>query len=545
MTQCEKIPFQVDISRVIEVLATQIYQSPLALLRENTQNSYDAILLRKQLDPSVSSSIEIQIDHTTIRVCDNGIGMTPQDLKTHYWQAGSSSKNTPEARAAGVVGTFGIGAMANFGIAEELEVITESATTGERTRCQAKRSTLSATNECILFEPQISTGKPGTVIIATVQPGKVIDVGQAVNYIREFTMFLPIPMIVNGDMISQKSYSSIIPSLAETWVEDIPSAELGGGFVANIRLSGAVTGEIQITCSNIMIGERSVPGLLILRQGMGSLRTFRSGFGLANTSVHSVYQFGGIADFAFLEPTAGREALTTSSMQMLQEWMTRIDDFVSIRFSQHQESDSNTLFMNWVIQRNRFDLCENLRINQTPGAPVTLKEVSQLSELNPFLIYGGADQTTLALASEDRPLLVLARSNPRRQCEISYLRSYCRIEELTDDPRIQSPKAESEWTRTESALSFRLVGILSTDYFVSTKIMYGKISHGLPVLVTQRSEPIEICLDPDGQSVKMLLSLYENQYMAFDSMVKDFVRNVIFQHISDLLMPSGSSLAGL
>ena len=44
-----KIPFDIDISRVIEVLAKQIYQSPLALLRENTQNAYDAILLRQQL----------------------------------------------------------------------------------------------------------------------------------------------------------------------------------------------------------------------------------------------------------------------------------------------------------------------------------------------------------------------------------------------------------------------------------------------------------------------------------------------------------------
>src|SRR5688572_30854812 len=53
------------------------------------------------------------------------------------------------SRAAGVVGTFGIGAMANFGIAEDLVVETESARTGERTLCSAARSTLSVTEECI------------------------------------------------------------------------------------------------------------------------------------------------------------------------------------------------------------------------------------------------------------------------------------------------------------------------------------------------------------------------------------------------------------
>jgi molecular chaperone HtpG len=55
-----------------------------------------------------------------VNVIDNGIGMTREELWQHYWRAGSSSKNTADARAAGVVGTFGIGAMANFGIAEEL-----------------------------------------------------------------------------------------------------------------------------------------------------------------------------------------------------------------------------------------------------------------------------------------------------------------------------------------------------------------------------------------------------------------------------------------
>jgi molecular chaperone HtpG len=538
MNQIEKIPFQVDISRVIEVLATQIYQSPLALLRENTQNAYDAVLLCRQIDPTFVPAIEIKITQTTIRVSDNGIGMTPQDLKNHYWQAGSSSKNTPEARAAGVVGTFGIGAMANFGIAEELEVITESAETGERTRCQAKRSTLSAIKECIALEPQTSTGKPGTIVVATVQSGKTIDVGQAVNYIREFTMFLPIPATVNGELASQNPYTVIVPALAETWHEDVVGVDLGGGFKSDVRLSGALSGEVQVKCTNLAVGERNLPGSLILRQGMGSLRTFRSGFGLANTTVHSVYQFGGVADFLFLEPTAGREALTASSMQMLQEWISRIDDFVSIRLAERPESDSNTSFMTWVIQRGRYDLCGHLRVNLTPGAPLSLHEICRTSETRSYLVYSGADQRTLALASEDRPMLVLTRSNPRRQCEISYLRAYCKIEELSDDPRVQQPKAELDWTRAESALAFRLVGILSWDYFVSTKIGYGRISHGLPVLVTRRAEPIEIWLDPDGQSVKLLLSLHDNQYMAFDSMAKDFVRNMIFQRIADLVPSS-------
>ena len=96
-----KIPFQVDLSRIIEVLAKQIYQDPLALLRENTQNAFDAIRLRKATGDAFSPQITIEVTPTKISISDNGIGMSEQDLKDHYWRAGSSSKNTPEASSAG------------------------------------------------------------------------------------------------------------------------------------------------------------------------------------------------------------------------------------------------------------------------------------------------------------------------------------------------------------------------------------------------------------------------------------------------------------
>ncbi|MGE3844983.1 MAG: ATP-binding protein, partial [Vicinamibacterales bacterium] len=133
----DKIPFAIDISRMISLLAEQIYPTPFALLRENVQNAFDAILLRQQLGQVFDATIDISIEPQRVRVADNGIGMSRDDLRNHFWRAGSSSKNTDAARAAGVVGTFGIGAMANFGIADRLTVETESAVSGERTRCEA------------------------------------------------------------------------------------------------------------------------------------------------------------------------------------------------------------------------------------------------------------------------------------------------------------------------------------------------------------------------------------------------------------------------
>ena len=52
---------------------------------------------------------------------------------------------------------------------------------------------------------------------------------------------------------------------------------------------------------------------------------------------------------------------------------------------------------------------------------------------------------------------------------------------------------------------------------------------------TKRDIPVEIFLDPAGTSVQLALELYEKQYTAFGHMAKDFVRNMIFPRVSDLV----------
>ena len=532
----ERIPFAIEISRMIEVLAAQIYPTPFALLRENVQNSFDAILQRQYLGHEFAARIDVDIEPRQVRVTDNGIGMSREDLRNHFWRAGSSSKNTKDARAAGVVGTFGIGAMANFGIAEELHVETEDIHAGERTACSAFRSTLSVTEDCISFEPQASTGNPGTKVTAIMQSGKPIQVDQAQAYILQFVAYLPIEVYVNGSMASGRPIEESIPALAtRTWSVEAQDVELHGGLKADVDLVGAVNGDVRVTLSNVEVDSRKLTGRMVLRQGVGNLRTFRSGFGLATTSVNSVYGFGGVADFLFLQPTAGREALTTQSMHILQRIASGVDEFVSLQLAQRPESNASTPFVAWAAKRRRFDLCSNLRVRMEPGDALPLHEIKKESEKSPVLVYTGTDRATVEHASEDRPIIMPTRGSPRRDCEINFLRKHCRIEELSDDPKVLEKKSSLETSAAEKALAFRLGSILSSDYFLESHIKFGQISHGLPVLVTRRQTPVEIFLDPAGGTVRLILDLYEKQFSAFGHMAKDFVRNMIFPRISDLV----------
>jgi molecular chaperone HtpG len=310
---------------------------------------------------------------------------------------------------------------------------------------------------------------------------------------------------------------------------------VGPHLIADVELTGSPAGEMRIDLANIQLDGTPIYGRLILRQGSGVLRTFRSRFGLATAGISSAYGFGGIADFLFLQPTAGREALTTESLQALQRLASPIDDFVSMKLAERVESNANAAFVGWAGSRGRWDLCGYLRARIEPGDSATLLEICSRSQDVPVIIYLGNDASTIALASPERPMVLLSRGSPRRGMELEYLRNRGKISEMTDEPKIHSEKAVAQYTLNESALAFRLSSILSSDYFLNAEIRFGKISHTLPILVKTGTSPVVIVLDPDGHSVRLMLDVYDREYVAFGHMAKDFVRNVIFPKISDLV----------
>lgn len=535
------IPFQVDLSRIIDVLAKEIYQSPLALLRENTQNAYDAVLLRGVGNPTFRGTIDITIGPLAISVHDNGVGMTKEELKDHYWTAGSSSKGNPAARAAGVVGTFGIGAMANFGIATSLEVVTESIETGQRTRSFVRRDQLSLSNNTIEIRDLPSTGQPGTTVTATIDPKAAINVQAAEGYIREFVSFVRADVRSNGQTISGKDLADEVKAPPNTTVPRL-GAELAHGLTADYTFaSSPTTGEIWVRLDAIRYRDADLPGTIILRQGLGPLRTFRSGFGLAAVGVSSAYQFGGVANLLVLEPTAGREALTSASLQLLQTIIGAVDAIASEDLAIRPESDLNSQFMEWVRSRRRFDLCSNLTARVEPQEDrVRLGTLRQKSAAKPLLIYEGNDQSIIqSIASDDSPLVVIAMQQPRRQCEVQYLKAYCTTEQVTDSPRIIARLARDRWTMAQQAVVFRVAAILETDYFVRPEIGLGTLSHSLPVLAESAGDQLRaLVLDVDAPTLAMICDLYDSNYQAFGSMVKDFIRNLVFPRIADFVPSS-------
>src|SRR5258706_5004734 len=179
-----QISFLVETARMLEILSKQIYDSPYAMVRENVQNAYDAILMRARREGKAASDFAIEITASTerIEIRDNGIGMSETVLRDNFWRAGSSGKNNAEARAAGVIGTFGIGAMANFGVCDRLQVDTREAGAAVGIRTSVRKNQLSIGENCIELEVVESGIDEGTRLCADIGAATRVDVPSLRNY---------------------------------------------------------------------------------------------------------------------------------------------------------------------------------------------------------------------------------------------------------------------------------------------------------------------------------------------------------------------------
>ena len=424
-------------------------------------------------------------------MADNGIGMTGEEIETHFWYAGRSGKNTEAARAAGVVGTFGIGAMANFGVAEALSVESESAVNHERTRSSVRKADLSTATETISVVSLASEREPGTTVQAILAPENRMSVRDARAFLHQFVEFLNVPVCFNGEQLSGAPLRSVLPSERHAWSKQISNASLSGIISGDMEIRGMATGELRLVFENINpdtgLGQ---PGSMVLLQGRNAIRTLRSGFGLATVAMQSGYQWGGVVDLPFLKPTAGREALDASSNQLLQQIIAAMDQFVSSIAANHSESFQNEGFLRWIVSTGQFDLCGPIEVTPRPlGKSESLATAAARGGLR---YYSGRDESIIqTYASEDEPLIVLSRRAPRRDCEFGYLSSQG-IQEVDTKPRVLRDLEFSTLDFGHTALATRMARILEEDYFLETEVRFGEISGGLAVLVTETGTPVVI-----------------------------------------------------
>jgi molecular chaperone HtpG len=139
----ERLEFQAEARQLLDLLVHSVYSNKDSFLRELVSNASDALdklrleaLRNKDLDVDASDlhiEIEVGTDPRTLRVRDNGIGMTREEVvdligtlaksgTTELRQKLREAKNA--AASDELIGQFGIGFYSSFMVADKVELLT-------------------------------------------------------------------------------------------------------------------------------------------------------------------------------------------------------------------------------------------------------------------------------------------------------------------------------------------------------------------------------------------------------------------------------------
>lgn len=533
----ERIPFDVETTRILGILTSEIYDSPKAYLRENVQNAYDAILMRCTAEglPVAERSIEITVDAGKLTVRDDGIGMSEHVLKENFWKAGSSGKKSELAQRSGVIGTFGIGAMANFGVCTALRVETRSIESDVTLISGAKRDDLRIGQECIDFERVADDREPGTLVVAEIDPAYPIDAAAACEYLTQYVRFLPVSVKVNGELISQEGFEDTLAGHAAGFKPVSSRPVSRGSFAGTLQVSLNAQDRLLARLTNISLNGSTITGEVFLVQQGGPTHGFRNLFGLAPIPISGQYGLGGFVNLDILHPTAGREALSRESIQQVAALLEMIEAEASADIAVTEAADGNQQFQTYILAHGLIALAEKVRISVHPGRQsIPLGDVASYEPHKDKHYYVGQDATILNRFASDQAILFhVSQTNPRRKLQLRYLTEIARLPQVPEHT-IVDRIPQRELTFEEAMFLVRLRGTLLDDYLMpDVDAAFATISHGVSFHAEKKNDIIHMSIARGIPPVKMVIECYSTSREVFDGFMKDFVREHVYPHIRD------------
>jgi molecular chaperone HtpG len=192
--------FQVDLRGIVDLLSHHLYGSPRVYVRELMQNAVDAITTRRAVDPRCSASVVIETPAVTgdgtVRVHDTGIGLTEAEVHDLLATIGRSSKRDDLGfNRHEFLGQFGIGLLSAFLVADEVRVLTRSATGAPTVEWRGH-----ADGRYEVLPAAVERDEPGTTVVLLPRPGSQQWLGTDVitDLARLFGGLLPVDVTVDG-----------------------------------------------------------------------------------------------------------------------------------------------------------------------------------------------------------------------------------------------------------------------------------------------------------------------------------------------------------
>jgi len=525
----------IDFESVLRAISKQIYETPLAFIRENVQNAVDAVRIqahRESVDPSSDRyRIDINVNNQKIVVRDNGTGMSARDLEDYFWTIGASGKRTAEARAAGCVGMFGIGGFANFGVCDTLVVVSQlnDATPGTLTRLsQADIQAAGAALPSVTIELSDAATPRGTIVIGHLREAPNIE--ELRLYLRDFVRFVPTAIYFNELRISQDQFLDI--ESRENLVEISVSTQewREGDLVISGRLYEDRGHALVASIESLSISGEQVKLVGHIRFENGPIDVFKRGFKLCATQVGSTIGVSGRLDCDRFVPTAGRDSLDASTTSLLSRIILRLEKFaVETVLETPERIAQHTRIFRYVIKHGLFNRLGNVKVRLADGSESALGDIRRKAEQGGVgVFFGVAQKQALNQIMQARGHLVvlLSADSNRQNAERRYLEEYCAAKPF--DGLIDCIEYYKDSTRFERVFLSELEMNVAKSYEVKNfRLIPGKLTEDIPVFIKEdgKNQTLDIFVDTRHQEIAKLESVGYTQLLY--SLIAAFCREYL------------------
>lgn len=195
----------VSVENIFPLIKKFLYSDHEIFLRELISNATDATLKLKHLTSIGEAKVEygnpklevkIDKDQKTLRIIDQGIGMTGEEVEKYINQVAFSGaeefleKYKDSAKDSGIIGHFGLGFYSAFMVAEKVEILTKSYKDEP-----AVRWICDGSPEFTLEETNDKTDR-GTEIILHIAEDSVefLEEGKIRELLLKYNKFMPVPI---------------------------------------------------------------------------------------------------------------------------------------------------------------------------------------------------------------------------------------------------------------------------------------------------------------------------------------------------------------
>lgn len=196
----------VSVENIFPLIKKFLYSDHEIFLRELISNATDATLKLKHLTSIGEAkveygnpTIEVKIDkeQKTLRIIDQGIGMTAEEVEKYINQVAFSGaeefleKYKDTAKDSGIIGHFGLGFYSAFMVAEKVEIITKSFREGNA----AVRWICDGSPEFTLEETTDKTDQGTEIILHIAEDStEFLEESKIRELLLKYNKFMPVPI---------------------------------------------------------------------------------------------------------------------------------------------------------------------------------------------------------------------------------------------------------------------------------------------------------------------------------------------------------------